>query len=320
MTLFRELAGGLGLFLYGLTLLSRGLTAAAGARLLPGRAGGAGPAPGFGALCRWAALGAGVTAVLQSSGAVTVFAVGAADAGLLPVPLAVALCWGANLGTTATGQLLRLTQAGLCGPALRALCCLAGALLALPRRTRAGGEALLGLGLTFTGLAAVQAALAPLAQGPVFRAWLGQMQHPLAAFCFGALLSAALQSSSGAVGLVQAAAAGGTLCWRAAVPLVLGINVGTCTTALAAALAARGRRSAARQVAAGHLCFNLAGSLVFGASALLLARAAFWAQPADFAAVADFHTAFNGATLALLLPLAGLRQRRAAAACASPAE
>jgi phosphate:Na+ symporter len=308
--------GGLGSFLFGLYLLSRGLTELAGnTRILQKRFSTKGYADGgkrrmrYPTFLRSAALGAGLTAILQSSGALTVFSVEAVSAGWMPAETAVALCWGANLGTTATGQLLRLSllPGGLADGMLRNGCCFAGGLAALLLHGKAqkAGEAVFGLGLTFTGICAVQAALGPMLQSAAFLAWLAQMENPFAALAFGTLLSAGMQSSSGAIGLIQAVAAQESLPWSTAVPLILGINIGTCSTAFAAALGAQSRRKASLQVAAGHLGFNVSGCILVGILALATPRAAFWQEHAGFSDIANFHTLFNGGTLVFVIAAAG---------------
>lgn len=369
MQLF-TLLGGLGLFLYGMQLLSGALTALAAGRQT-GLAGGAGlpggqavytagsarslgaqkgPANGAGLPGRQAdtaglpgqralpsrrpaslrcffaqvARGAGITAVVQSSSAVTMFALSAADAGVLSAMEAIGLCWGANLGTTITGHLLALSRAGglfarLLPAVLCPLCCFLGSLAQLVSKGRAAlwGQALLGFGLLFTGLDGVQSGILPLLTGGRLYDFLhaAQSSYP-AALLAGTLLAAALQSSSVALGLLQTIALSGQLCWEAALPLVLGVNIGTCSTALAACLGAAHDRRAARQVALGHLCFNLVGS---GAASLLhvvLHDAAFWHAPAGFVSLAWLQTAFNVATLAFfLLLIAALALLRPDALC-----
>ena len=297
-----EFLGGIGLLLYGMQLLADALCALAGgtgSAQPPAWLRRAGP-------LRCAMWGAAVTAVAESSGAVTLFAMGAADAGLLTVRQAVAVCWGANLGTTATGQLLKLAGGSTLpsGAALSPLACFGGAALTLFARGKArhAGQAALGFGLTFTGLHGVQAALLPFLRSAVGAPLLARLEQPGMAFAAGAALAAGLQSSSAAVALVQAAAGGGLLRWGTAVPLVMGTDLGTCSTALLAALGFGAEKPAARRVAAGHLLFNLAGC-AGGMMVLWLTRdAPFWQTAAGFGGVADFQLVFNAVTLAALLP------------------
>ena len=292
--------GGIGLLLYGMQLLSQALCRLAGAQntRAPSALQRAGPF----ACAFW---GTAVTAVAESSGAVTLFAMGAADAGLLTVRQAVAVCWGANLGTTATGQLLKL-GGQLWDPALFSpLACFGGAALTLFARGKvhAAGQAVLGFGLTFTGLSGVQTAMLPLLQTDAALPLLTRLEQPGFAFLAGAALATLLQSSSAAVALAQAAASSGLFSWAIAMPLVMGTDLGTCSTALLASLGFGREKPAARRVAAGHLLFNLVactgGWIAFG----LTQGAAFWRTPAGIGGIADFQALFNAVTLAALLPL-----------------
>ena len=298
---FATFLGGLGLLVYGMQLLSAALCRLVGTdNTILARLHRAGPA-----LC--AAAGAAVTAVAESSSAVTLFAMGAADAGVLTVRQAVALCWGANRGTTATGQILKLAGAdSVLSPALLCpLCCFVGAALAQlgKGRRQIAGEAMLGLGLTFTGLNSLQTVFLPLLHSAGAAGLLAGLQHPLLAFGAGAALAALLQSSSAAVALVQAAAAAGVLPWAVAAPLVMGTDLGTCSTALLAALGFGKEKSAARQVAAGHLLFNLIGCAGGAVCGLFVQKKPVWHTAASLAGVADFQLAFNAVTLLVLLPV-----------------
>jgi phosphate:Na+ symporter len=338
------LLGGLGLFLYGMRLLGAALTQLAAqkqptratwghASAVSGAASGAARPFLFPAFLRQIARGAVVTAVVQSSGAVALFALSAADAGLLAPFEAIGLCWGANLGTTMTGHLLALAslassekahgQPGLLPALICPLCCFVGVAMQLitlrrdtakPSKLALAGQALLGFGLLFTGLDSVQSALASLLRTAWARAFFraAQTSFPLA-FAFGLLLAVGLQSSSAALGLAQAAASGGGVLYAFALPFVLGINVGTCSTILLAALAlnpAQRERKAARQVALGHLGFNLFGCAVASLGYLCTAGLPFWQTPAGFHALAWLQTAFNAGTLALAVAAVGLFRLR----------
>lgn len=306
------LAGGVGLFLYGLALMAEGMETAA-----------AGPLKTMvtSLVCsvpRGILVGAAVTGVVQSSAAVTLLAISLAGSGLIPLAGAAGVVMGANIGTTVTAQLLRFSGAGSAAlPVLLAQgCCLLGAAAALFCRKgplRAAGQAVLGFGLLFSGLGGVRSAAAPLGQSPAFIRMLSQLRHPLPGVAAGAVSSMLLQSSSAAVGLLQALAATGAVRWGLAVPVVLGQNLGACATPLLAARA--GGTGAGRQCARFHLLFNLLGGLVclgLMGAARLLGLDWMLAQPADPGGIANFHTLFNaGATLALapfarpLLALAG---------------
>jgi phosphate:Na+ symporter len=180
---------------------------------------------------------------------------------------------------------------------------------AKPSKLALAGQALLGFGLLFTGLDSVQSALAPLLRTAwardFFRA--AQTSFPLA-FAFGVLLAVGLQSSSAALGLAQAAASGGGVLYAFALPFVLGINVGTCSTILLAAFALKPAQrgdKAARQVALGHLGFNLFGCAAASLGYLGTAALPFWQTSASFRSLAWLQTAFNAGTLVLAVAAVG---------------
>lgn len=299
------LAGGAGLFLYGLQLMAEGMeTAAAGplrsavTRLVC-------------SVPRGILAGALLTGAVQSSAAVTLLAIGLAGAGLIPMAGAAGVVMGANVGTTVTAQLLRFSDSGgAAGPALLAqAACFAGAGITLFCKKgpwRAAGQAVLGFGLLFSGLGGVRQAAAPLGQSPAFLRLLSDLRHPLPGVAVGALSSMLLQSSSAAVGLLQALAGTGAVRWGLAVPVVLGQNLGACATPLLAARA--GGTRAGLQCARFHLLFNLLGGgacLGLLGLAPLLGLGPLLQAPAGPGGIANFHTLFNLGTTLLLAPFAG---------------
>lgn len=299
------LAGGIGLFLYGLQLMAEGLSAAAAGPLRAVLARLVRSVP------RGILAGAVLTGLIQSSAAVTLLTVSLAGAGLLPLAGAAGVVMGANIGTTVTAQLLRLSGVGGAGgaalPVLLAQgCCLVGAALTLvcPKGPlRAAGQAVFGFGLLFSGLGGVRSAAAPLGQSPAFLRLLSGLRRPLPGLAAGALSSILLQSSSAAVGLLQALASTGAVRWGLAVPVVLGQNIGACATPLLAAGA--GGSPAGVQCARFHLLFNLLGGgaclgLLCAAGALGFGDAL--ARPASVGGIANFHTLFNLAATLLLAP------------------
>ena len=204
-----------------------------------------------------------VTAVMQSSSATTVMVIGFVSAGLLELPQAVAVIFGANIGTTVTAQLLafRLEDA-------RYLLLVAGLLLWFAGRGRlhAAGQALFAFGLLFEGIAVMAEAMEPLAAGPVFRQWMAQVRHrPGLGLLAGLGMTLAVQSSSATIAVLQRAAArpgpdGGCLLGLAgAIPVLLGDNIGTTVTAV---LASVGQSRDAKRLAAAHALFNLSGAAV----------------------------------------------------------
>lgn len=322
---FIALFGGLALFLYGISLMGGALERAAlgGVRRLLGRLT---DSPLHGVL-----LGAVVTAAVQSSSAVTVIVVGLVGAGALSLRQAIAVTMGANIGTTVTAHLLRLGDAAagtagagasgvglllrLCSPAtLAPVAVLLGTVLYLTARKSRSmtlGQLLLGFGILFTGMLQMEAAVAPLGQTPAFLRLFRQVENPLLGVLAGAGATAVIQSSSASVGILQAASSTGAVSWAAAVPILLGQNIGTCVTPILAALGGGGNRGA-KQAALVHLLLNLTGTAVFLAGIYgtgWFSRTPFWETSISKAGIARFHTFFNLAVTAMLLPFAGTLER-----------
>jgi phosphate:Na+ symporter len=297
------LAGGLGLFLLGMDMLSDGLKLAAGAALrqILQRA----------TRTRWQALGSGVlvTALVQSSSAVTVAAIGFVNAGLLDLGPALWVLFGANVGTTMTGWIVALLGLRLKIESLALPLVGVGMLMRLGgegRRRSAWGQALAGFGLLFFGIALLQQAFGGLAdqlslpQAHDLRAVLSQLG-------IGLLLTVLMQSSSASIAMALTAAQGGLIDAQGAAAVVIGANVGTTITAL---LAAMGATANARRAAAAHVVFNLVTALFALAllpwllTVLATVREAF-SLPRDPAFnVALFHTSFNLLGVLLMWPLA----------------
>lgn len=297
------MAGGLGLFLLGMGLMTDGLKLAAGPalhRILAGAT-----------RTRAHALGSGilVTALVQSSSAVTVAAIGFVNAGLLALGPALWVLFGANLGTTMTGWIVALVGLKFKVEALAMPLAGLGALLRLTgegRRSGAIGTALAGFGLLFMGIALLQQAFAGLA-GQIS---LPQGEGPLVVLAqlgIGLLMTVLMQSSSAAMAITLTAAQGGLIGLQGAAAVVIGANIGTTVTAL---LAAIGATPNARRAASAHVVFNL----LTGVVALLLlpwlivalgqAREALGLPPDPAAKLALFHTTFNLLGALLMWPLA----------------
>ena len=299
------LAAGVALFLFGMCQLTRGLQQAAGARMqqvlrcVTGR-----PLQGL-------LTGVLVTAALQSSSAAVVLVVGFVSAGILELPQALPVLFGANVGTTLTAQLLAMDLDWLGRPALAAGFCLAVA--ARQPSAQGAGRALFGFGMLFEGVHLMEKTLAPMAQAPFFRQMLTQVsQHPVWGLALGLGMTLLAQSSSATVAVLQQAAAqpipGSTvslLGLAGAVPVLLGENLGTTVTAWLASL---GRGRAARQVAAAHTIFNLSGAAVCLAAlpwfvALVQRLPPFGPECAVIARqIANAHTLFNLCCAAAWMP------------------
>lgn len=313
MSLVLQFIGGLAFFLYGMSVLGKGLTKLSGGRL-----------EGILArMCRTPVrgvlFGALVTAAIQSSSATTVMVVGFVNAGLMTLRHAVGVIMGANLGTTLTAWILSLS--GVSGDnfllvllkpeSLSPILAAVGTLLWLSskrEKLRDLGAGLVGFGLLFAGMEAMSGAVAPLASNPAFINILMLFQNPLAGLALGALLTAIIQSSSAAVGILQALSGTGAVTIGMAVPIVMGQNIGTCITAL---LSAVGAEKNARRAAFIHLYFNVAGAIMLLSIFYLLRFLGVVSATiiADETSIALIHTLFNLAATALLLPLSGFLVR-----------
>jgi phosphate:Na+ symporter len=308
--------GGLGLFLFGMKLMSEGLRAVAGRKLktilesMTKRA--------FVAFL----IGLCVTALIQSSSATTVMVIGFVNAGLLPLKQAICVVIGTNVGTTATAWLvsisglsaLKITAYALPAVGLGFLMTVAGR----TRRTKNIGEILLGLGILFLGIDYMKDAFDPLNDSPrIKEIFVSLGDKPILAMLAGTGVTMLLQSSSAAIAIVQLLAAGGAfgtdwhVALNVAIPFVLGSNIGTTITAQIAALQTNVN---AKRAAWAHTIFNIAGAVIaypfvhlgwFGA--LVEAVSPWEMSHATIAmSIAVAHTVFNVANSAIFLPLSGL--------------
>lgn len=296
--------GGLGMFLYGMSIMADGMQKTAGSRM----------SSFLGMLTNnrflAVALGALITAIIQSSGATTVMVVGFVSAGVLNLSQAVGVIMGANIGTTITAWIVSMSQLGdafeIMKPSFYApLIIGVGALLlvfAKGQKKKTIGEIMIGLGLLFTGLDFMSGSISPYTDAPIFAqtfALLGG--NPLLGMVIGALVTALLQSSSASVGILQTLAMNGIVTTNAAVYITLGQNIGSCVTAM---LSSAGGSRTAKRAAVMHLTFNVIGAILFG----LLGFAVFSLMPsfasADISAVqiSIFHTVFNLTMTTLLFP------------------
>ena len=245
--------GGLGLFIYGIWEMSEGLHKAFGGRMrniLHSLTGG----PKRGVL-----VGAGITSIIQSSSATTVMVVGFVNAGMMTLIQALGVIFGANIGTTVTGQLIafRLTDYALPIIGIGMLTIF----LAKKKSHKYLGEFLMGFGILFLGLNILTNVVKPLGQYPWFNnAFVTFSKNPFLAILTGMVVTAILQSSSVTTGMVIGLAMVNLIDLRAAILLVLGCDIGTCITALIASL---GTNISARRAALGHIMFNIIGVIIF---------------------------------------------------------
>lgn len=316
MDLFGGLAlvGGLALFLYGMSVMGGGLEKISGGKLEqflerltsnPIKA---------------VALGALVTAVIQSSSATTVMVVGFVNSGIMKLSQAIGIIMGANIGTTITSWILSLTgiQSGnifvrlLKPSSFSPVLALIGIILYMSgknNRKKDVGEILLGFAVLMFGMETMSDAVKPLADVPEFTNLLTVFQNPLLGVVVGAILTAVIQSSSASVGILQALSITGAFTYSSVIPIIMGQNIGTCATAM---LSSIGANKNAKRTAFVHLYFNLIGAAVFiiiyfGLD--LFIDFGFSGKTVGAAGIALIHSIFNIVTTIILLPfLRGLEK------------
>ncbi len=298
--------GGLGMFLYGMNIMADGMQKTAGSKM----------SSFLGMLTNnrflAVALGALITAIIQSSGATTVMVVGFVSAGVLNLSQAVGVIMGANIGTTITAWIVSMSQLGdafevmkpgFYAPAIIGI----GALLlvfAESQKKKTIGEIMIGLGLLFIGLDFMSGSINPYTDAPIFaKAFEILGGNPFLGMIIGALVTALLQSSSASVGILQTLAMNGIVTTNAAIYITLGQNIGSCVTAM---LSSMGGSRTAKRAAVMHLTFNVIGALVFGSIGFIFfsLRPAFAASNINAVQISIFHTIFNLTMTTLLFPFA----------------
>ena len=308
--------GGLALFLYGMDLMGKSLEKQAGNRLqsilerLTAK-----PLMGF-------LLGAGVTAVIQSSSATTVMVVGFVNSGLMKLHQACPVIMGANVGTTITSWILSLT--GIEGESflirllkptsfspILALAGVAMNMFSRRDRIKTTGLTLIGFAILMFGMETMSGAVKPLADVPEFPRLFTLFSNPILGVLAGALLTALIQSSSASVGILQALSATGAVSFSSAVPIIMGQNIGTCVTALISSV---GANRNARRTAFIHLYFNIIGVAIF-LTLYMLVNAVyplpFAGDPINGMGIAVVHTCFNLLATVTLLPFSGTLEKLA---------
>lgn len=303
-----SLIGGLAIFLYGMDLLGEGLTGASGGKLEkilekltsnPLKA---------------VLLGAGVTAVIQSSSATTVMVVGFVNSGIMKLSQAVGVIMGANIGTTITSWILSLTgiessnifisllKPTSFSPVLAAVGIVF--LMFLKKDSlKNPGKIMIGFALLMYGMNAMSSSVAPLAEVPQFASILTAFSNPVLGMLAGMLFTAVIQSSSASVGILQALCSTGILSYATALPIIMGQNIGTCVTAL---LSSIGATKNGKRAAIIHLYFNVIGTVTFMIVFYALNAVihfSFLNLTAQEFGIAVIHTTFNIITTAYLLPL-----------------
>lgn len=295
--------GGLGMFLYGMNIMADGLQKSAGGKMQK--------LMGFLTKNRLMAIlvGAGVTAIIQSSSATTVMVVGFVNAGMLELAQAVGVIMGANIGTTITAWIVSMSEWGsIMKPEFFAPLLLGiGAFLVLftkSEKKKKVGEILVGFSILFIGLSFMSDAIKPYRDAPVFAdafAVLGK--NPVLAILAGAVVTAIIQSSSASVGILQTLALNGVVNWQSAVFITLGQNIGTCVTAL---ISSAGAGKNAKRASIIHLLFNVIGAVIFGIIMFILFRfnPVWGSSTINSVEISIFHTVFNVLNTLMLVPFA----------------
>ncbi|MDE6063282.1 MAG: Na/Pi cotransporter family protein, partial [Lachnospiraceae bacterium] len=298
-------------FLYGINLMGDGLSKASGGRLegilekltnTPIKA---------------VLVGAGVTAVIQSSAATTVMVVGFVNSGIMRLEQAVNVIIGANVGTTITAWILSLSGiesesfvVQLLKPASFApiLAIVGVALVSFSKKDRRKdiGSIMAGFGILMIGMDTMSEAVSPLAEIPEFGRVLTMFSNPILGMLVGLILTAVLQSSSASIGILQALCKTGSVSGATAIPVIMGQNVGSCITALISSV---GASRDARRAALLHLYYNILKTSLFMAvfyTADSFLHFAFMDKPISALGIAVIHSAFNIAACIVLLPFSKL--------------
>ena len=299
--------GGLALFLFGMDFMGANLSKASGGKLEyilekltsnPLKA---------------VALGAGVTAVIQSSSATTVMVVGFVNSGIMKLSQATGIIMGANIGTTITSWMLSLT--GIQGDSIwlkmlkpssfAPILALIGIIMYMfmkSEKKKYIGGILIGFAILMSGMETMSGAVKPLADVPEFTGILTMFSNPILGMLAGAVLTGIIQSSSASVGILQALCATGAVSYATAIPIIMGQNIGTCVTALISSI---GASKNAKRAACIHLYFNIIGTIIFMVvfySINAFVPFAFLGDAASPAGIAVVHSCFNIAATCLLLP------------------
>lgn len=319
VSIFIKAIGSIALFIYGMTILGGRLEKLSSGRMekvlekLSNN------------VFKSVMLGALVTAAVQSSAATTVIVVGLVNAGILRLSSAIGVIMGANIGTTITGQILRLgdlennNNVGavlkLLSPTTLAPFIAAVGLIIFMLSKKEGvktiGEILIGVGILFTGMNSLTDAVSPLSELQAFRDLFATLKNPILGIIVGAVVTILLQSSSASVGILQTISTTGVLTFSAAFPIIMGQNIGTCVTPIISAV---GAGKNAKRAAAVHLYFNIIGTIMF----LIVVYALqgliglpFWDKSIDMGGIANFHTFFNIVVTICFLPFTHLLEKLA---------
>ena len=315
-----QLLGGLAMFLYGIEVMGDGLKNSSGAALKKVLE------KVTGNVIMGVLTGALVTAVIQSSTATIVLTVALIGAGVLNLKQAVSIVMGANIGTTVTAQIIRLSDMDAGGnlflmlfdtDTLAPIALVIGIILLMfikTKKSKPVGDICIGFGVLFIGLNLMTDGVKPLIGTSAFDAFISLFTNPLIGILFGLILTVIVQSSSATVGMLQtvasaSAASGSPITFAMAYPIIMGINLGTCvTTAMVCSI---GASKDAKRTGVVHIVFNTIGTILFLIVMSIMQRLAvfgtsFWTASVDSGGIANFQTIFNLLTAIVLIPFTDL--------------
>ena len=311
--------GGLAFFLFGMNMLGSSLEKAAGGKMQQALE------KMTNNVIKSLLLGILVTAAIQSSSATTVIVVGLVNAGILRLRNAIGVIMGANIGTTVTSLIVSLADPthaqtsnmflSLLKPAtftpIIALVAIIILMTTKKSKMRLVSEIMFGFAILFNGMLIMTDALEPLSKLPAFSQIFQTLSNPFVGLLAGTVITAIIQSSSASVAILQTAASTGLVPFSAAVPIILGQNIGTCVTSL---LSSIGANKNARRAAMVHLYFNIIGTVIFFIGMYAIQWTVgfpFWDDPVSMSGISYFHITFNVITTLLLLPFTRVLEKLA---------
>lgn len=301
------LLGGLAFFLYGMNVMSTGLEKLTGGKLeiaLKKMT-----ANRFKALM----LGMGITIAIQSSSAMTVMLVGFVNSGIMTLEQTIGVCFGSDIGTTLTAWILSLAGVDGKNPFIKMLkpssfaplVALVGVIMiigAKKNKKKDIGRILVGFAIIMTGMTLMSDAVSPLADSPKFQNVLTAFKNPILGVLVGAGFTGIIQSSAASVGILQAFSQTGALTYGMALPIIMGLNIGTCVTALISSI---GVNKNAKRVACIHILIKVLGTLILLPVSMILEsviQLSIFDQTVGYVGIAVMHSIFNIATTVILLP------------------
>ena len=308
-----QLLGGIGLFLFGMSLMGSSLEKLAGSgleRILEKLTTGKNKAAGY--VKGWA-LGVGVTGIIQSSAATTIMLIGFVNAGIMKLAQAIPIIMGANVGSTITAQILRLGDLGSDNLLLQLLKPASFApmlvgigsfiyLFSKQKKAKNVSGILVGLGVLFYGMTTMESVFAPLKDSPAFQKAFVSFNNPLIGILVGLVITAIIQSSSASVGILQAFSATGSVTYATAFPIIIGQNLGKCMTTI---LGGIGGNKKSKRLVLSYILFNLFGAIIFCVivySIYYTVGISFFGNTINRSGIANIHFLFNFLTSIILMP------------------